>query len=63
LNYDLSQIIEQWSVIQSYDRYAKRHGLKDISDRKDEAIAKLAQLCESYSVEFNRLGQHEIAGR
>jgi glycosyltransferase involved in cell wall biosynthesis len=63
LNSDLSQIIEQWSVIQAFDRYAKRHGLKDISDRKDEAIAKLAQLCERYAVEFKRLGQDEIAGR
>lgn len=63
LNSDLSQIIEQWSVIQAFDRYAKRHGLKDICDRKDEAIAKLAQLCERYSVDFNRMGQYEIAGR
>lgn len=63
LNSDLSQIIEQWSVIQAFDRYAKRHGLKEVSDRKDEAITKLAQLCQKYAVDFKRLGQHEVAGR
>lgn len=63
LNSDLSQIIEQWSVIQAFDRYAKRHGLKDISDRKDEAIIKLAQLCGRYAGDFKRLDQNEIAGR
>lgn len=63
LNSDLSQIIEQWSVIQAFEKYAKLHGLKEISDRKEEAIAKLAQLCERYAIDFKRRGQNEIAGR
>jgi glycosyltransferase involved in cell wall biosynthesis len=63
LNSDLSQIIEQWSVIQAFDRYAKLHGLKEVSDRKSEALAKLAQLCGRYAADFNRLGQYEITGR
>jgi glycosyltransferase involved in cell wall biosynthesis len=63
LNSDLSQIVEQWSVILAFDRYAKLHGLKSISDRKDEAIAKLALLCERYAADFKRLGQDGIAGR
>lgn len=63
LNADVSQIIEQLSVINAFASYAQRHGLKAISNRKDEAIAKLAILCTRYAADFMRLGHHDVAGR
>ena len=63
LNQDISQIIEQYIVINEYSSYAKRHDLKMIYERKDEAIAKLADLCSRYSAEFLRLGKTDIAGK
>lgn len=63
LNSDVSQILEQLSVINAFAGYAERHGFHEIVDRKKEAIEKLGLLCSRYATDFLRLGNPEIAGR
>jgi len=63
MNTDMSQIFEQWSMIDAFAKNAFFHQHEAIFSRRAEAIEKLGELSKRLSAEFYNQGNYSIAGK
>lgn len=63
LNGDTSQIIEQWSLINNFSRYALENNLPKINSRLPQAMEKLSDIAERLCCQSLQTGNNHIAGR
>lgn len=63
LNANLSQILEQWSLINAFAQHASLNEYEAIFSRRNEAIRKLGELASRLAADYYSQGNFEIAGR